>query len=173
MKKLLTIALAILLLSATYADDVVDHIRQQRVDRVQACTQAKHKYQDWITDRYYINQDFVARCATYMHLVYAYESNFGASNRCINHNNCFGIKEPTATDVLDNIQYTIADNRFLIFNTKQDGNQVFANLYARWHMNKHINTFVYNRSMTHRNTYISFMRDHYWGLYHYYLSLIQ
>jgi len=171
MKKLILLII-MLFISPTMADDIVDQIREQRIDRVQACTQAKDNYKDWIDERYRIvQQDFVARCATYMHLIYAYESGFGRSNRCKNTNNCFGIKEPTNKGVLEDINYKTTTHRFLIFENKQDGNKVFANLYARWHMNKHINTMVESWSMTDHYTYKQFIHEHWWGLYAYYSEL--
>ena len=171
MKKLILLIM-LLLISPTMSDDVVDEIREQRIARVQACTQAKDNYKDWIDERYRIvHQDFVARCATYMHLIYAYESGFGRSNRCVSDNNCFGIKEPTNKSVLENIDYNVTNHRFLVFNNKQDGNQVFANLYARWHMNKHIDRMVESWSMTDHYTYKQFLHEHWWGLYAYYSEL--
>lgn len=34
----------------------------------------------------------VVRCASYMSLIYAYESDFGQSRRCKQDKNCWGIK---------------------------------------------------------------------------------
>ena len=97
MKKL--ILLLFLLPVSGFANDAIDSIR---ADRVNACERAYNEYQEHIQDKYiHLAQDPVVRCATYMHLVYAYESGFGTSNRCRNTNNCFGIKQMTNREVVD------------------------------------------------------------------------
>ena len=169
MKKL--ILLLLLLPIGSFANDAIDSIR---ADRVNACERAYNEYQEHIQDKYiHLAQDPVLRCATYMHLVYAYESGFGTSNRCRNTNNCFGIKQMTNREVVDWINHRIADNRFLKFDNKKDANLVFARLYFKFHMNKNISQFVYDWSMTDRWTYISFMRERFTDVYRIYEDIFR
>ena len=168
MKKL--ILLLLLLPISGFANDTIDSIR---ADRVNACERAYNEYQEHIQDRYiHWDQDPVVRCATYMHLVFAYESGFWTSNKCVKKNNCFWIKKPTYDFAKDDIQYTVWAGRFLQFDNWQDWNLAFARLYYRFHMNKTINQFVYGWSMTDRWTYISFMKERYWDTYDLYYNLI-
>ena len=39
------------------------------------------------------DQNLITRCATYATLVYAYESGYGQSDKCIRTKNCYGIKQ--------------------------------------------------------------------------------
>ena len=169
MKKLILLLLALPM--GSFANDAIDSIR---ADRVNACSQAFDEYAEHIEKKYiHLAQDPVLRCATYMHLVYAYESGFGTSNRCRNTNNCFGIKQMTNRGVVDWINHGIADNRFLRFDNKKDANLVFARLYFKFHMNKKISQFVYDWSMTDRWTYISFMRERFTDVYRIYEDMFR
>jgi hypothetical protein len=96
-----------------------------------------------------------------MSLVYAYESWFWQSRMCLQDYNCFWIKEPTYKWVLKDINYNIWWNRFLILDSFDDNNLLFARLYYRWHLNKSIEVFVNWWSMTDQGSYIKFMRDNY------------
>ena len=181
MKKIIFLLLLLLLLlpwgsfalSDTVPQDftIVDLIR---VDRLSACERAYNEYQEHIQDRYaHGNQDAIVRCATYMHLVFAYESGFGSSNMCVNHNNCFWIKSPTYDFSKGEIPYKVGSWRFLIFNNRRDGNLAFARLYYKFHMNKHISEFVNGWSMTDRWTYIQFINDRYWHTYDLYYNILK
>ena len=172
MKKLILLLLLLPMGSFALSDMIpqefagVDLIR---ADRVSACERAYNEYQEHIQDRYiHWDQDPVVRCATYMHLVFAYESGFWTSNKCLENNNCFGIKKPTYDFAKDDIQYTVWAGRFLQFDNWQDWNLAFARLYYRFHMNKTISQFVHDWSMTDRWTYTSFMKSRYWDTYLYY-----
>jgi hypothetical protein len=67
--------------------NIRDNIRLERLD---ICEKAYKKTN--INKMFIYEQLPVVRCATYMALVYAYESNFGKSNMCRTTRNCFGIK---------------------------------------------------------------------------------
>ena len=137
-----------------------------RETRIQACSQAYNEYKGWIEERFiHTTQDWIVRCATYMTLVYAKESWFWQSRRCIEDNNCFWLKNPTYNNALRWLDYNVVSGRFLKFKNYGDDNIAFARFYARFHMNKHIEWFVRDWSMTDRATYIRFMRDRYWDTY--------
>ena len=147
------------------------NINEFRINRLDTCRQASEEYKQHIEDKYIHNQDIIIRCATYNHLVYAYESDYWKSQKCVVDNNCFWIKLPTYDFAKDDIRYKIWWWRFLIFDSQEDWNLAFARLYMRFHLNKTINKFVNNRSMTDRNTYIHFMKSNYWDTYNIYLNL--
>lgn len=138
-----------------------------RKARIEACTQAYYEYQDWVDSKYkHTNQNIIIRCATFSSLVFAKESWYWKSNRCINHLNCHWIKN-LSVDLkpLEWINVEVVDNRFLKFENYDDWNLLFARLYMRWNFNKDIETFVTNYSETDRETYISFINDKYWKVY--------
>ena len=168
MKKL--ILLLLLLPIGSFANNtIIDSIR---ADRVNACSQAYNEYEEHIQDKYiHLAQDPVVRCATYMHLVFAYESGFWTSKKCIEKNNCFGIKLPTYNFAKDDIQYRVWSGNFLIFDNWKDWNLAFARLYYRFHINKTISQFVHDWSMTDRQTYTHFVKDNYWDTYDLYNNM--
>ena len=175
MKKLILLLLLLPMSSFALSDmipqefTIVDLVR---ADRIIACERAYNEYQEHIQDRYiHWKQDPVIRCATYMHLIFAYESWFGTSNMCSQNNNCFGIKLPTYNFAKDDIWFDIWAGRFLIFNDRQDWNLAFARLYYKFHLNKTINQFVSGWSMTDRWTYIHFMTINYWDIYDLYTKI--
>ena len=78
MKKIILLLLLIPMGSFALSDMVPDKfniVDLIRVDRLSACERAFNEYQEHIQDRYaHGNQDAIVRCATYMHLIFAYES---------------------------------------------------------------------------------------------------
>lgn len=170
MKIITTIILFIIIsLSSASANTYLDQVR---LERIEACNIASQEYAEWIKDRYiHRQQDPVLRCATFMHLVYAYESWWWTSPRCQNDMNCFWIKQPTYNPFRWISYWVRYPGRFIIFENKQDANLVFARLYFRWHMNKTIPVFINWWSMTDRDTYIAFMQDRFVNTYHIYESL--
>lgn len=129
-------------------------IREQiREERLEICTEAFRN--SWIKHKFIYEQLMSVRCATYMSLIYAYESGYGSSRMCIEDKNCFGIK--------GNWYDTPAG--FLKFKTEREGREYFARKYFDFHYKKNIETFVRDWSMTDRATYISFMRSKYFDLY--------
>lgn len=134
--------------------DASDNIRNEiRLERLEVCQEAIENSD--IQERIMYKQILAVRCATYMWLVYAYESDFGKSRKCVEDKNCWGIKW--------NWYDTPAG--FLKFGTYKEGRRYFAKKYFQWHYKKKINTFVNNWSMTDRATYKSFMWDRYSTMY--------
>ena len=163
----LILAFALIGIEKTFADR--DTIREARI---QACGQAYNEYEEWIEERYIHNQDWIARCFSYMSIVYAKESGFWQSRRCLEDYNCFWIKNLSVDRrPLDWIATKVWNGRFLIFENYDDWNLLFARLYARWNMNKTIREFVVWYSTTDQSTYISFMRDNFWKFYNIWLNL--
>ena len=170
MKKIILLLL-LLPISGFANNTIIESIRE---DRVGACERAYNEYQEHIQDKYiHLAQDPVVRCATYMHLVFAYESGFWTSNKCLEKNNCFGIRRPTYNFAKDDIQYRVWTGNFLIFDNWKDWNLAFARLYYRFHMNKNINQFVYAWSMTDRWTYKHFMRERFTDVYRIYEDIFR
>jgi len=178
-KILWVIWLSLIILSLLKTQISADNRDTIREARFEACQQAYNEYKDWIEKRYiHTNQNWVARCATYSTLVFAKETWFWQSRMCLQDNNCHWIKQPTYDIRID---YIIWNNRFLIFNNKDDSNLAFARLYARFHMNKISDTFVrwvwhnWQRvgaySLTNQDTYVQFISDRYWETYEYFINL--
>ena len=132
-----------------------------RTWRMRACSQGYLEYENHIKQVYRLQENLILRCFAFMSLVYAYESWFWQSRMCLQDYNCFWIKEPTYKWVLKDINYNIWWNRFLILDSFDDNNLLFARLYYRWHLNKSIEVFVNWWSMTDQGSYIKFMRDNY------------
>lgn len=124
-----------------------------REQRLEVCHEAYKA--SGIGKMYLYEQLPVVRCATYMSLVYAYESDFGQSRRCREDRNCWGMKG----NGVDTPPW------FLIFQTEKEWREYFAKKYFQWHYKKKIEQFVYGWSTTDRATYISFMRERYRDLY--------
>ncbi len=125
-----------------------------RLDRVSSCAKYAH-----IQKIYW--QDAVVRCATYMTLVYAFESKYWSSKMCRNLKNCYWMKWNWITYLAG----------FIKFKTYKAGDDYFAKMYFKWHYKKKINTFVNNWSMTDRKAYKKFMKDKYWEVYNEILKL--
>lgn len=145
----------------TYADD---NIREARIE---ACKQAEFEYREHIETNWYIHtsQDIIIRCATMMTLVYAKESWYWQSRRCLQDYNCFWIKNMWFRQPLDWINTKVTDNRFLVFESYDDNNLVFARLYMYWNRNKTIDRYVRDWSVTDQGTYINFLNTNYWRVY--------
>lgn len=146
------------------ASDMQTEIRKARIE---ACTQAYYEYQEWVDSRYkHSEQNVIIRCATFSSLVFAKESWYWKSNRCLNHLNCYWLKN-LSVDLkpLEWINVEVVDNRFLKFENYDDWNLLFARLYMRWNFNKDITTFVKWYSETDQETYISFVSDRFWKTY--------
>lgn len=124
-----------------------------RLERLEVCQKA---YKDsWIKDKFIYKQLMVVRCANYMTLVYAFESDFWKSRMCLQDKNCFWIKwNWVDTPMWD-----------LKFKTFTEGREYFAKKYFKWHYKKKINTFVHDRAMWNRQVYISFMYQNYTKIY--------
>ena len=134
-----------------------------REARIKACEEGYERNKKRVNEIYlHKEQDPITRCATFMTLVYAYESWFGKSRRCMEDFNCFWIKQTTFNTW---IPATIWDNRFKIYRNYDDWNRDFAILYFRFHFNKNIEEFVNSRSLTDRETYIDFKRKRFLSLY--------
>ena len=108
----------------------------------------------------------VIRCATYMTLVYSYESNYWTSRKCKEQNNCLGMKW----------NWVNHPAWFITFDTEREAREWFANRYFKFHYKKKINQFVNSWSMTDRETYKQFMRQRsgktYSDLEYYYFTWI-
>ena len=129
--------------------------------RLKACSQWYLEYQNHIKQVYRLDENAIVRCFVFMTLVYAFESNYWQSRMCLEDKNCFWIKEPTYKWPLDWINYRVWNNRFLIMKSFDDNNLLFARLFYRWHLNKSIDVFVRDWSMTDQEVYIWFMKDEY------------
>jgi len=139
-----------------------------REARYKACFIASKEQKKHIQEKYiHLNQNVIIRCATYMTLIFAYESNYWKSDKCKNNKNCFWIKRTTYDTW---INYKLDNNNFKIYKFYQDWNLDFARLYMRFHLNKTSSEFVNSRSATDRNTYINFIKKRYWKVYNYYLQ---
>ena len=127
-----------------------DKIRQERLE---VCQKAYKN--SWISEKFIYKQLPVVRCATYMWLIYAYESNFWKSRKCLEDKNCHWMKW----------NWVDTPQGFLKFETFKEWREYFAKKYFRFHYKKNINTFVNNWSMTDRKTYKSFMKKRFWKMY--------
>lgn len=126
---------------------------QIRINRLKSCENAYKE--SWIKDKFIYKQLMVVRCATYSTLIYAYESNFWQSYKCINNKNCYWIKW----------NWYDTPAWFLTFDTYEQGRDYFAKKYFKWHYKKKINTFVNDWSMTERYIYKQFMFNNYTKIY--------
>lgn len=124
-----------------------------RLERLEVCQEAYKN--SWINKQFIYWQIPAVRCAAYLTLIYAYESWFWKSQKCIEKQNCWWIKW----------NWTDTPRWFLKFNTYEDWRKYFAKKYFQWHYKKNIKNFVYSRSMTDRETYINFMKQKYWKIY--------
>lgn len=125
-----------------------------RLERLESCKKYAH-----INKIYWQEAD--VRCATFMTLVFAYESNFGKSDMCKNLKNCFWIKG----------NWVDTPAGFIKFKTYKEAKEYFAKKYFQWHYKKKINVFVNNWSMTDRQSYTLFFTKNYWQIYNEILKL--
>jgi hypothetical protein len=91
------------------------------------------------------------RCATYMTLVYAFESDFWQSRMCKQDKNCMWLMG----NWIDTPAW------FLTFEKYEDSEKYFAQKYWKWHYKKKINTFVIHWSTTHQQEYKAFLNSKY------------
>jgi len=124
-----------------------------RLERLEVCQNAYKN--SWINEQFLYWQVPAVRCATYMSLIYAYESNFGKSRKCIEDKNCHWIKW----------NWYDTPRGFLRFETYREWREYFAKKYFKWHYKKNVSKFVYSWSITDRNTYINFVSSKYWNVY--------
>ena len=127
-----------------------DKIRLERLEVCQKAYKMTH-----INEQFIYKQIPAVRCATYMSLIYAYESNFWKSERCVRDKNCFGIK----WNWIDTPRW------FLKFETETQGREYFAKKYFKFHYKKKVSEFVKSWSMTDQDTYINFVSSKYWNMY--------
>ena len=156
-KKLIVIAWFILFFLTIYinyfylkteAKKVYTEQEKIRLSRIKACEKyAKVKKIYW--------QNSVTRCATFMTVVFAYESNFWKSNICLNRKNCFWMK-------WNWVEYPAG---FINFRNFDEANNFFAKKYFKYHYKKKVEDFVYSWSMTDRQSYIYFFRKNYQKIY--------
>ena len=156
-KKLIVIAWFVLFFLTIYinyfylkteAKKVYTEQEKIRLSRIKACEKyAKVKKIYW--------QNSVTRCATFMTVVFAFESNFWKSNICLNRKNCFGMK-------WNWIEYPAG---FINFKNFDEANNFFAKKYFQFHYKKKVEDFVYSWSMTDRQSYIYFFRENYQKIY--------
>lgn len=119
-----------------------------RLERLESCKKYAH-----IEKIYW--QDADVRCATFMTLVFAYESNFGKSKMCKNNKNCYWMKG----------NWVDTPSGFIKFKTYKEADDWFAKMYFKFHYKKKINTFVNNWSMTDRLNYKYFLNKNYFKIY--------
>lgn len=124
-----------------------------RLERLEVCQKAYKK--SWINKQFIYEQIPAVRCSTYMAIIYAYESNFGRSRKCVQDKNCFGMKW----------NWYDTPKWFLTFKTEKEWREYFAKKYFQWHYKKKINQFVNNWSQTDRYTYKQFMYKNFWTIY--------
>ena len=94
------------------------------------------------------DQDSVTRCATFMTIVFAYESNFWKSDLCLNNFNCFGVRG-------NGVEYPAW---FIKFKNYDEANDFFAKKYFKYHYKKKVSDFVNSWSMTDRESYKNFFK---------------
>ena len=148
------IALAILLpISSLNASESKNIAKEIRIKRLESCENAYKE--SWIKDKFIYKQLMVVRCATYSTLIYAYESNFWQSEKCIKMKNCYGMK------------WNWYEHKawFITFDTYEEWRNWFSYKYFQWHYKKKINTFVNNWSETQQEEYKSFMWNNYTKIY--------
>ena len=126
---------------------------QIRTERLEICEKAYKE--SWINKRFIHDQVPAVRCATYMTLIYAFESDFWQSNMCTTQNNCHGMKWNGYNHPA----------WFITFENQTQSREWFANRYFKFHYKKDIKTFVYNWSMTDQEDYTTFVKSRYWQVY--------
>ena len=131
-------------------DGIRNNIRQERLEVCQ-----KAYKESGINKQFLYEQIPAVRCATYMTLIYAYESNYGKSKKCTVQKNCHGMKW----------NWINHPAWFISFNTYKESKEWFANRYFKFHYKKSIRVFISNWSMTDRETYIDFVENNYWETY--------
>ena len=124
-----------------------------RLERMEVCQQA-YKLSN-INEKFLYWQIPAVRCTTYITLIYAYESNFWKSKKCIEKNNCWGIKG----------NWYDTPRWFLSFKTQRAGRLYFATKYFKWHYKKNVNEFINSWSMTDRKTYKHFVWSRWFKIY--------
>lgn len=118
-----------------------------------------------------VGADDPERCATYGTLVYNYESGKGTSRRCLEDNNCYGIKNPTDKAGLKG-DYKIGTGRHLIFETKEIGSYAFAYYYSNYHIQRNAKEFVNRWAGWNNERYISYITQNYDALYNKYQNFL-
>lgn len=133
-----------------------------RLERLEICQKAYKEA--GIEQKFLYEQLPVVRCATYMWLVYAFESNFWKSRLCVEDKNCHWMR----WNWIDH------PKGFIKFNSYTEWREWFANRYFKFHYKKKINEFVNSWSMTDREAYKNFMwkrySQMYWELEYFYLT---
>lgn len=120
-----------------------------RLSRLRTC---QEEYKNAEIGKKYIHEQIPAvRCATYMTLVYSFESNFWQSRMCKEEKNCMGM----TGNWIDTPAW------FLTFETYQEWERYFAQKYWKWHYKKKINTFINDWSTTHQQEYKQFLNSKY------------
>lgn len=124
-----------------------------RLSRLRIC---QEEYKNAEIGKKYIHEQIPAvRCATYMTLVYSFESDFGKSRMCKEEKNCMWMTG----------NWIDTPTWFLTFKTYQEWERYFAQKYWKWHYKKKINTFVNDWSTTHRKEYKQFLNSKYDNTY--------
>ena len=135
-------------------------------ENIEACNRVYTENKDWVDSTYeHKNQNVVVRCATYMELIWQFESWNYKSDMCINQNNCYWIKGT------QNWVYW-----FMTFKTRYQAKLYFAEKYLVWHgnnyfrghKNRNIKQFVYNWSHTDQAVYTRFVHSRYWETFQYF-----
>jgi hypothetical protein len=90
-----------------------------------------------------------------MSLIYAFESSFWKSRKCVEQKNCHGMKW----------NWVNHPAGFITFNSHTESREWFANRYFKFHYKKDIKTFVYNWSMTDQKVYTEFIKARFWEMY--------
>jgi hypothetical protein len=124
-----------------------------RLERLEVCQMAYKN--SWIKETKIYWQTPAIRCATYMTLIYSYESNYWRSVKCNNTKNCWGIKW----------NWYDTPRGFLHFKTYRAGRLYFATKYFKWHYKKNVSGFINSRSMTDRKTYKHFVGSKWFEVY--------
>lgn len=143
---------------------------QIRLDRIRACIDWYEANKERVDEIYLHNkQNKIARCASYATLVFAKESWFWKSLKCINNFNCFWIRNSTHQSW---VEYSLDYDNFKIYKSYQDANTDFGSLYFRWHFNRSGRTFVNVWSETDQETYASYINNNYYKIYNEMLTLM-
>lgn len=120
-----------------------------RLSRLRIC---QEEYKNANIGQKFIHEQIPAvRCATYLTLVYAFESNFGKSRMCKEEKNCMWLMG----NWIDTPAW------FLTFEKYEEAEKYFAQKYWKWHYKKKINTFVNDWSTTHQQEYKNFLNSKY------------
>ena len=129
---------------------IQEGIRQERL----AICESEYKKSE-INEQFIYKQVPAVRCATYMTLIYAFESDFWKSNKCIEKKNCHWMK------------WNGRDHPagFINFGTYTEGREWFANRYWKWHYKKNVNTMIRWWSMTDQDVYVNYVESNYWKVY--------